>query len=137
MSTRLLKKQEKIEEIIAKLVDTAKGVPVVVEGQKDAEALRKLGVCGHIFMLKTGGKSFADAVDEIEQSGAIEAILLFDFDRRGKQASAHLKVSLEHAHITPNLSFCRELYALLGRQVQCIEGIPCYLETLRQKAAAV
>ncbi len=93
MSTWLIEKREKIEDLLAKLADkSTKGVPIVVEGQKDAEALRALGICGSVFMLKTGGKSFTDAVDEIERSGAVEVVLLLDFDRRGKRLLRTLKL---------------------------------------------
>ncbi len=138
MSTRLQDKQERLEEVFAKLAEkSAKGVPIVVEGKKDQAALRSLGMSGPIFTIKTGGKSFAQAVEEVTQHGVGKAVLLLDFDRRGRQATAHLKAGLERAHITPDLSFDRELAALLGRHVQCIEGIPTFMATLRQKTVSV
>ena len=67
MSTHLKEKVEKIEQIIAKLVEeSAKGKPIVVEGKKDAQTLRDLGVNGAVLTVKTGGKSFLEATAEIE-----------------------------------------------------------------------
>ncbi len=136
MSTRLKEKQEKLEKLIAKLAeDAAKGKPIVVEGKKDAQALQDLGVNGTILTVKTGGKSFLEATAEIEKLGAGEVILLLDFDRRGKEGTLRLKRDLERAKIKVDTRFWRELQALVGREIQCIESLPAYLGTLQQKAA--
>jgi 5S rRNA maturation endonuclease (ribonuclease M5) len=134
LSTRLKEKQEKILQILNALAEeSGKGTPIIVEGKKDAEALRSLGVEGNVITAKTGGKSFLDVVSEIEQTGAVEVVLLLDFDRRGKQGTQRLKQNLEHAKIKPNMTFWRELSALLGKEVQCIESLIAYMETLQEK----
>ena len=70
MSTHLKDRVEKIQQLIAKLTEeSAKGKPIVVEGKKDAQALRELGVNGAILTVKTGGKSFLEATAEIEALG--------------------------------------------------------------------
>jgi 5S rRNA maturation endonuclease (ribonuclease M5) len=67
LSTHLKDKVEKIEQIILILVEeSAKGKPIIVEGKKDAETIRDLGVAGAVLTLKTGGKSFLGAITEIE-----------------------------------------------------------------------
>ena len=107
----------------------------MVEGKKDVEALRALGVAGLVLTVKTGGKSFTEALVEIEQTGAAEVVLLLDFDRRGKEGTSRLKGNLERAKIKPNLTFWRALLALVGHEVQCIESLTSYLQTLEHKAA--
>ena len=137
MSTRLIEKEEKILKVLTELKDeSAKGTPIVVEGKKDIAALRALGVSGVVLSVKTGGKSFQDAVVEIESLNAPEVILFLDFDRRGKQGTQRLKQSLEHAKIKPNMTFWRELSALLGKEAQCIESLIAYMETLQDKISA-
>jgi 2,5-diamino-6-(ribosylamino)-4(3H)-pyrimidinone 5'-phosphate reductase len=137
LSTHLKEKQEKILQIINALVEeSAKGTPIIVEGKKDVEALRTFGVEGTVVTAKTGGKSFLDAVSEIEQTGTAEVILLLDFDRRGKQGTKLLKQHLEHAKIKPNITFWRALSALLGKEIQCIESLTAYMETLQDKISA-
>ncbi|MGB9841451.1 MAG: toprim domain-containing protein [Candidatus Bathyarchaeales archaeon] len=134
MSTRLKEKEEKILQILEELAEeSAKGTPIVVEGKKDAGALRALGVAGVIVTVKTGGKSLVDVVSEIETLNASEVILLLDFDRRGKESAKLLKERLEHAKITPNLRFWLELSALLGKEVQCVESLTAYLDTSHEK----
>ncbi len=135
MSTKLKERQEKIEQIIAKLVEESKkGTPVVVEGRNDAQTLRVLGVEGPVITVKTGGKSFLDVVAEIEESGVRKVILLLDFDRRGKEGTRRLVLDLERLRIKANLLFWRQLHGLVGRDIQCIESLPSYLETLKNKA---
>jgi 5S rRNA maturation endonuclease (ribonuclease M5) len=137
LSTHLKDKEEKIQQIIAKLTEeSAKGTLIVVEGKKDAETLRALGVEGLVLTVKTGGKSFLDAEAEIEQSGTRKVVLLLDFDRRGREGTKRLKLDLERMKIKPNIKFWQELHGLVGREVQCIEGLPSYLETLKNKISA-
>jgi 5S rRNA maturation endonuclease (ribonuclease M5) len=137
LSTRLKKKEEKILQVLEALAEeSAKGKPIVVEGKKDVEALRALGVAGSVVKVKTGGKSFLDAVSEIETMGVPEVILFLDFDRRGKEGTKRLKHSLERAKIKPNVKFWRALSALVGKEIQCIESLTAYLDTLRAKVNA-
>ena len=137
MSTHIKQKQEKILQILNTLgEESAKGTPIIVEGKKDVDALRTFGVKGTVVTAKTGGKSFWDVVSEIEQTGAAEVILLLDIDRRGKQGTKLLKQHMEHAKIKPNITFWRELSALLGKEIQCIESLTAYMETLQDKISA-
>lgn len=137
MSTRLKEKEEKILQILNALVEeSAKGTPIVVEGKKDVEALRVLGVEGTVVTVKTGGKSFLDAVSEIEKMGVSEVILFLDFDRRGREGTKRLKQNLERAKIKPNVKFWRVLSAFVGKEIQCVESLTAYLRTLHTKIAA-
>ena len=137
MSTRLKEKEEKILQVLEALAEeSAKGKPIVVEGKKDVDALRALGVTGMVLTVKTGGKSFLDAVCEIENLDAPEVILLLDFDRRGKEGTKRLRRSMERAKIKANIKFWRALSALVGKEIQCIESLTAYLRTLRQKISA-
>jgi 5S rRNA maturation endonuclease (ribonuclease M5) len=137
LSTRLKKKEEKILQILDAVVEeSAKGTPIVVEGKKDVVALRAFGVEGTILTAKTGGKSFLDVISEIEQAGTAEVVLFLDFDRRGKEGTKLLKQNLERAKIKPNVKFWRALSALVGKDVQCVESLTAYIETLRGKIGA-
>ncbi len=134
MSTHLKDRLEKIEQLIAKLVEeSAKGKPIVVEGKKDAQALQELGISGTIYTVKTGGKSFLEAIGEIEAFGAREVILLLDFDRRGREGTERLQRDLERVKIKANVRFRCELRALVGHELQCIESLPAYLVTAEHK----
>jgi 5S rRNA maturation endonuclease (ribonuclease M5) len=137
LSTRLKEKEEKILQVLEALAEeSAQGKPIVVEGKKDVEALRASGVAGTVITVKTGGKSFLDTVSEIEKIGFPEVILFLDFDRRGKEGTKRLKRSLERAKIKPNIKFWRALSALVGKEIQCVESLTAYLNTLRTKVSA-
>lgn len=137
MSTRLKEKEEKILQILNAIAEeSAKGTPIIVEGKKDVEALRVSGVEGAVLTVKTGGKSFLEVVSEIEQMGVPDVILFLDFDRRGKEGTKRLKQNLERAKIKPNVKFWRELSALVGKEIQCVESLTAYLGTLRMKIGA-
>jgi 5S rRNA maturation endonuclease (ribonuclease M5) len=137
LSTRLKEKEERILRLLDALVEeSAKGTPVVVEGKKDVETLHAFGVEGIIITAKTGGKSFLDVISEIEQAGALEVVLFLDFDRRGKEGTKLLKQNLERAKIKPNVKFWRALLAMIGKDVQSVESLNAYIETLRSKIGA-
>jgi 2,5-diamino-6-(ribosylamino)-4(3H)-pyrimidinone 5'-phosphate reductase len=134
LSAHLKAKEEKILKFLERLnEESVKGTPIIVEGEKDIEALRFLGIEGKIKPAKTGGKSLLDIVSEIEEMGIREVILLLDFDRRGKELTKKLKQQLEKTDINPNLSFWRELSALVSREVKDIEGLATYMESLKRK----
>jgi 5S rRNA maturation endonuclease (ribonuclease M5) len=134
LATHLKEKEEKILKILEALREEAeKGTPIIVEGKKDIAALQALGVEGKMLTVKTGGKSFLDAISEIEQLDSKEAVLFLDFDRRGKEGTKSLKQSLEHVGVKPNVKFWLALSGLLGKEIQCIESLKGYLATLRSK----
>jgi 5S rRNA maturation endonuclease (ribonuclease M5) len=134
LSTRLKKKEEKVLKTLTILLEeSSKGIPIVVEGKKDVKALRAFGLTGTLITVKTGGKSFLDAVCEIEKVGVPEVILFLDFDRRGKEGTKRLKQSLERVKIKPNTKLWRTLAATVGKEIQCIESLTAYLRTLHEK----
>jgi len=134
LSTGLQRKAERLSQLLEKLAtEAAKGVPIVVEGQKDVSALHQMNVEGNIVSSKTSGKSFLDILTEIERQKAREVILLLDFDRRGVEWTHRLKQHLERTKIKPNLNFWNQLYGLVGRDLKDIEGLPAYLATLEKK----
>ena len=136
MLKRLREKEEKIAEVLTALAEeSVKGTPILVEGKKDIEALRALGIEGPLLSVKTGGKSFLDVVSELEKSKTSRVILFLDFDRRGKEGTRQLKQNLEMAKIETDIEFWRALSRLAGRDAQCVEGLIAYLEKLRTKVA--
>jgi 5S rRNA maturation endonuclease (ribonuclease M5) len=134
MSTRLEEKEEKILLTLDRLAqESAKEIPIIVEGKKDVEALRALAIEGKIIEAKTGGKSMLDVISEVEECGAKEVILLLDFDRRGREWTKSLKQHLEKMQIKANIVFWKKLRGIIGREVKDVEGLTSYMETLKRK----
>jgi len=134
MSTGLERKLEKILLLLDKLAaESAGGTPILVEGKKDVETLRKLEITGDIISAKASGKTFLDVLSEVEERGKDEVILMMDFDKRGREWIKRLAEDLERMRIKPNLVFWKELSSLVGRDVKDIEGLSTYMETLKRK----
>jgi 5S rRNA maturation endonuclease (ribonuclease M5) len=134
VSTRLKEKLERIQQILTELIDESEsGTLIVVEGKKDVTALRSLGLQSPVLSIKTGGKTFLQALSEIEQSGSSEVILLLDFDRRGKEATKYFKENLDLLRIKANLRYWKSLHGMVGREIRCVESLATYLENLQKK----
>ena len=134
MSTRLKEKEEQILQVLEQLAEENRsGKPIIVEGQKDAETLREIGINGQIIFAKTGGKSLLDVVSEIEVAGASEILMLLDFDRRGKELTERLKRHIEKAGVRANMYYWLKLSSLVGKEVKDVEGLAKYMKTLKSK----
>jgi 5S rRNA maturation endonuclease (ribonuclease M5) len=135
LSTKTEKRLEKIYKLLERLeAKSQKGILIVVEGKNDIKALSNLGIKGDIISAKSSGKSFLDVLNEIENKARSEVILLFDFDRRGKEWTRRLAICLEGLKIVPNLLFWRSLLCLVGHEVKDIEGLDTYVVTLKTKS---
>jgi len=133
LSNHLKDKIKKILELLDRLaIQSTKGTPIVVEGKKDVDVLRKLALSGEIITAKSK-KSFLALAADLEKLNVEEVILLLDFDRRGKEWTRRLTQYLEQTTIRPNTFFWKGLASLLSRDVKDIEGILPYLQTLKRK----
>ena len=133
MSTRLIEKIEKIEELLERLaLQSTKGIPIIVEGKNDINTLRKLAISGEIIAAKTR-KSFLALASELEKLDVEEVILLMDFDRRGREWTNRLTQHLEQTRVMPNTFYWKELRSLVSRGTKDIEGLLPYLSTLKKK----
>jgi 5S rRNA maturation endonuclease (ribonuclease M5) len=75
-----------LEEWAKRLREASQTRAVLVEGKRDREALKRLGI-KNIFTLE--GKRFADLPDLLE--GFQEVILLFDLDPHGERINSKVK----------------------------------------------
>ncbi|MCW1296113.1 MAG: toprim domain-containing protein [Candidatus Parvarchaeota archaeon] len=107
---------ETINNLIEKLIDVSKNKIVVVEGEKDKEALEKLGVFN---VRSISRKSIVDFVEEIASKNK-EVILLPDLDREGRKKLTQLLSAFEKEGVKVDLTFYKELSKTEIRQ---IEGI--------------
>lgn len=129
------KKRENLLQLLERLAETsAKGIPIIVEGRKDVNALHALDVKGDIISAKTSGRCLLDVLSEVGRRGKREAILLMDFDRRGKEWTKRLTKHLEEMRVKPNLFFWRRLQDLIGRDVKDVEGLATYMKTLKERS---
>jgi len=122
------KSLEDIEKALSELRDENKAIPIVVEGDKDIEALRKLDVKGTIISVNTG-ISLTDFCDKIAGEFK-DIIILTDWDRRGGYLCHTIRKNLE-GRVNCNIYY-RGIFAK-NSMIKTIEGLPSWIETMRAK----
>jgi len=119
---------EEIEKTLEELTEENKTTPILVEGDKDVAALRKLGLTGEIIKLNAG-MTLIDFCDMLARKHK-KIILLLDWDRKGGFLSFNIIKNLE------GRVKCETRYRehIAKRSViRTVEGLPSWIETLKQK----
>lgn len=107
-------------EILEKLrADSRNGIPIIVEGEKDAESLRRLGVRGEIITVR----SIRGLRRRFERDDVREVILLLDLDKEGEHVLKLVKRSLEGVVKQVNVSYWRRLRMFKGLGFTQIENL--------------
>lgn len=122
-----MERAERLRAVIEYLNEINEHIPIIVEGKRDASALKKLGISGEIIKLHNG-KNLYDFCDDISQKFP-QVILLLDWDQTGddlyKTITNYLKGQFEE------FSSFRELLRILcQKDINDIEGIPKLLKRL-------
>lgn len=124
------RKCERIERLTQKLVARSKvGIPIIVEGRKDEQSLRRLGIEGKIICMKSAGLGFFDFIEEIKPWK--EVIVLTDFDEEGRELSSRLVKELLRIRIKADDLFWKELRGLGRSEIRSVEELADYVERLR------
>lgn len=118
---------ERLREILTDLQEVNEIIPIIVEGKKDASALRKLGLQGEIITLHNG-KSLYDFCAEILDRFS-RVIILLDWDRKGENLNKTLSAHLE-GHWEEFAHFREIIKLLCQKDINDIEGIPKLLMRL-------
>ena len=122
------KSLEDLEKALSNLQDENKKIPIVVEGEKDIEALRKLDINGTIISVNTG-VSLTDFCDKLADKYK-DLIILTDWDRRGGYLCHTIRKNLE-GRVNCNIYY-RGIFAK-NSMIRTIEGLPSWIETMKEK----
>lgn len=122
------KSLEELEKALQELREDNKTIPILVEGEKDREALRKLDVNGKIIRFNVG-MSISNFCDMIAQKYK-SIILLTDWDRKGGYLCTMIKKNLE-SRVMCNTKY-RKIFAKRS-MIRTIEGLPAWINTLKKK----
>jgi 5S rRNA maturation endonuclease (ribonuclease M5) len=122
------KSLEELEKLLEELREENKTVPIIVEGEKDVEALRSLDITGLIVIVNTG-MSIPNFCDKIANEHK-EVILLTDWDRRGGFLCHTISKNLE-GRVKCNTNY-REMFAK-HTTIRTVEGLPSWLKTMKEK----
>jgi len=128
-----IERAERLRKIIEALHEINQIIPVIVEGKKDASALRRLGLIGEIIILHNG-KSLYDFCTDIEDRFH-RVIILVDWDKKGKDINKTLSENLK-GHWEEFSSFRELLKLLCQKEISVIEGIPKLLDRLEGNETA-
>lgn len=130
----LQERNELLERYLEQLIQMSRdGAVTVVEGHKDAEALRCIGVTGAITCIKARRASLPDSINKLANMTS-ELILLTDFDRRGRELLGKMARNLEQKGKPPNLHFWLKLNGLISNDIKDVEGMVSYLQNMRRQA---
>jgi len=119
------------QKLIDQLIECNRHVPVVVEGQRVTDSLRKLGLTGEILKLH-GGKSLHDFCEGMAKRYP-QFILLMDWDERGNDLLAKVGRHLETGWQEFN-HFRTGFITLCGKNLQAVEELAPWFEALHVDA---
>jgi 2,5-diamino-6-(ribosylamino)-4(3H)-pyrimidinone 5'-phosphate reductase len=122
------KSLENLEKTLDELTEENKTIPIIVEGEKDIDALRKLDINGTIITVNKG-ISLTDFCDKLA-SDFKEIIILTDWDRRGGYLCHTIRRNLE-GRVNCNLNY-RRIFAK-NSMIRTIEGLPSWINTIKEK----
>lgn len=116
--------QDTIQELMLftrKLNDECKnGALVVVEGQRDAKALKSIGFKGDVFLL-CHNESFVKLTSKAE--GYKKIILLLDLDKKGRILTKKAAMILQEKKSKIDLFFRRELSKVCKGRIKHVEEL--------------
>lgn len=117
------------QKILEKLQNNTS--PVIVEGKRDAAALKNLGFNGTIIELNDG-TSVLTTIERIfqDQGSSTEFIILMDWDKTGNKLAKQLISYGEACDLNPNDEFRRALSIITAKEISCIEELPSFVLAL-------
>jgi len=115
---------EEIEGILTAIRHLDSDSCILVEGLRDREGLRALGVVGRISCLQRGSGAISERLERLD---AKNVIILMDFDPKGMHLAklAHRLLSARGRKV--DLTTWRMLKSFVGRDVRDIEGLAAYV----------
>ena len=126
------KSLEDVQKALSELIEENKFIPVVVEGEKDVDALRRLGLTGEIITLNLG-ITLIDFCDKIAEKYN-EIIILTDWDRKGCFLYHTIERNLE-GRVKVN-AYYREIFSK-NMMSKTLEGLPSWIDTMSEKHRSV
>ena len=119
---------ENLEKALSELREENKKIPIIVEGEKDINALRKLDINGTIIGVNAG-VSLTDFCDQLAHNYK-NIIILTDWDKRGGYLCHTIARNLEGR--VNCILYYRSIIAK-NSMIRTLEGLPSWVETIKDK----
>src|SRR2546428_5322476 len=127
---------EETEKLIGEIRRQSEaGVPIIVEGTREEAGIRKLGIAGRVYCLKSRGESRHEFLDRL--NGTREAIVLADFDREGKELETWLYKELSQRGVKSDLKLWIRMRSLARTEVRSVEELPSFIRALEARARGI
>lgn len=107
-------------------------IPIIVEGKRDVNALKKLGIRGK-FITIAQGKSLLSLAEKISEK-ASKAVILTDFDKRGEKTAKKLAACLQGEGVAPNLELRKNFKKLVKKGLKDVESLAVHFENVLKQA---
>jgi 5S rRNA maturation endonuclease (ribonuclease M5) len=120
-SSEDLERAERLREVFASLYEVNKRFPIIVEGKKDALALKRLGLVGDVIILHSGKNLYDFCEDIIERYPRV--VILLDWDAKGETLFRALGNNLT-GHWEEFSPFRDLIKILCQKDIKDVEGIP-------------
>ncbi|MEI8002711.1 MAG: topoisomerase [Methanothrix sp.] len=122
---------EALEELIATLLDASyHGAAIIVEGRRDLQALRALGLTGPVIMASR--RCALDLAEDAARSYP-HIILLTDWDDKGDEMCRTLERHLRSAGSRPDREIRSRLKKLVKKEIKDVESLSQYAERMREQ----
>ncbi|MGQ4870422.1 MAG: hypothetical protein ACP6IT_01135 [Candidatus Thorarchaeota archaeon] len=122
---RLREEEESLLRLLRGLHVSYPGLVVVVEGRRDEEVLRDLGVEAPIKRMHSG-KSIHEFVDELAREQPAAVLILVDFDSEGKSLARRIELALQQRRVKVEKRLRLQVRSLMGN-LRCIEELVAVL----------
>lgn len=122
---------ESIEECLVRLSELAEDHVILVEGLKDVDALRALGIEGEFYCVQSGGGPLR-AAEHVWREGR-PAVILTDWDRRGGNLADSLRRDLESLCVDYDDTVRRDLTVLCRPYSKDVESLDSAVRLLRER----
>lgn len=109
----------------------APGTVVVVEGERDKEALRRLGVRAAIALVH-GGQTLGRLAESLAGADG-RVVVLTDWDTEGGHLAQRLREFLGHGDIELDLDFRRRLARAVRGEIVHVEGLAGWARRLADR----
>ncbi|MCX9012304.1 MAG: hypothetical protein OIN66_14430 [Candidatus Methanoperedens sp.] len=132
MNTRTLEdieRLENLEEVILDLRGLADaGAIIVVEGRRDVESLRSLGINGE--MRLASQQPLLEFTEQLSRSGK-KIVVLTDWDKKGGIMARKIIDQLLFYGIMPNTDIRSRIGILVRKRIKDIESLYNYIDRMR------
>lgn len=117
---------EQIKELLEELREYAnEGVPIIVEGARDASALHELGVEKPVMRISGRRRTALNFLEGLSRHRRV--VVLTDFDRAGDELAKFCAAHLKRLGVEPIADLREKLKVLLHKEIRDVQGLAKFL----------